>query len=158
MIKSEGELVDVQQKIEELYKYEKMPRKIRQNLYLGKLNSRLLLLVETIPEARIIIPLNRKNQCLAMQQRKPDMHEVKIDIQNDEATVALNGGDDRNHKDVVKILPMDKKIIKEFRHLLDRKIHSEFDKKKEESLKQKLDEMDRKLNELTELLKQKLSP
>lgn len=166
VIKSEGELVDVQQKIEELCKYEKV---------LGRKNAFLNLLVETIPTAEIHIRFNRENQCITMQPNAVNVNEVRIDIQKDEARVALNGGSDQQKNAMTeKNLPMDRKIIKEFRYLLERKTQSESERKKEDSLKKqilfltegmevlnakvgKVDSIEQSINEIRELLKQKLS-
>lgn len=129
--------------------------------------------METIPTSEIIIRFNRKNQCIT-KQPESELNHVKVEMVKDEDRVALNGANSENQKIsmIDKHLPMDRKIIKEFRYLLERKVQSEFEKKKEDALKQhiaainlrmdelnervqKLDKIEQKLNEMVEFLKQK---
>lgn len=146
MIKAEGELVDLCQRIQELSKYEKI------SLGWKYFNSYITILIDTIPEAKIILRPNQGSKILTYRplvtsdDTKIEMHDAKL----------LGNGTNESKNLMEKYFSMDPKILKKTRQLLQDKNQTKNAKQREENLMKQIQAMNLKLNSvMAELMKRK---
>jgi hypothetical protein len=160
VIKSEGQLVDLCQRIAVLDKYEK--------IILGRSGWRLLkalisIFPYTIPNGKIVIRPNKSNEILTLKPRHSSRDVSKIEDGQEQEMQTLN-----NNSSLEKIIPsrqlaqklekysaMDPKIMKRIRSVLQERNERRIREEREEALFKQVQRMESQLKMLTDLLTKK---
>lgn len=166
MIKSEGQLVDLCQRISVLNKYERIIL-ARSGLWRW-LKSLISIFPNTIPSGKIVIRPNKGNEILTLQPHSSSRDvSIKIEDGQEQELKTLN-----NNSSLEKIIPsrrvteklerysssMDSKIMKRIRSVLDDRKEKKAQEKREKELWTQIRSMDSQLKLLTDIIvKQKSS-
>jgi dihydrofolate reductase len=163
VIKSEGQLVDLCQRISVLDKYER--------IILGRsgwrwLKSIISIFPYTIPQGKIVIRPNRSSEILTLRPRHSSRDvSVKIEDGQEQELQTL-----KNNSSLEKIIPsrqlaqklekysaMDPKIMKRIRGVLEERNEKQLRDQKEEALWKHIRSMESQLKMLTDVLIKKQS-
>ncbi|CRK86613.1 CLUMA_CG000450, isoform A [Clunio marinus] len=159
VIKSEGQLVDLCQRINVLTEYER--------IILGRsgwrwVKSIISIFPYTIPQGRIVIHPNRRNEILTMKSRSSSQDvSIKVEDGQEQELQTLN-----NNSSIEKIIPsrrlteklekysrMDPKIMKRIRSVLEERNEKRNKQQREETLWDHIRSMELQLKVLTDLIK-----
>lgn len=163
MIKAEGQLVDLCQRIKVLYQYERII--LSRSGSWRWLKSIISIFPYTIPHGRIIIRPNRGNEILTLKSQQSS-REVSIKIEDGQEQELQNLN---NNSSLEKIIPsglltqklvkystMDPKIMKRIRSVLEDKNEKISREKREDALWNHIRSMESQLKILTDvIMKQK---
>ena len=159
VIKSEGELVDLCQRINVLFKYEQII--LSRSGSWRWLKAIISVFPYTIPEGTIIIRPTKANEILLMRSRKSS-RDISIKVEDGQAQELQNLN---NNSSLDKIIPgrkrfnlesyskMDPKIMKKIRCVLDEKKEKRLKNQQDESLVNRIHSMESQMKILTDLIK-----
>lgn len=164
MIKAEGQLVDLCQRIDVLYKYERTI--LSRSGSWRWLKSIISIFPNTIPNGKIVIRPNKSNAILIMQARQSSRDvSIKIEDGQEQELQNLN-----NNSSLEKIIPgrflpqklekystMDPKIMKRVRRVIEERNERNSREQREDALWNHIRSMESQLKILTDLVKSKSS-
>lgn len=166
VIKAEGQLVDLCQRISVLYKYERII--LSRSGSWRWLKSIISIFPLTIPQGKIVIRPNKANEILTLKSR-PSSRDVSIKIEDgqEQELQTLN-----NNSSLEKIIPsrrltqklekysaaMDPKIMKRIRSVLEERNEKKLREHREESLWNHIRSMESQLKILTDVVTKLKSP
>ena len=160
MIKSEGELVDLCQRINVLNKYEKII--LSRSGSWHWLKSIISVFPYTIPDGNITILPNKSNEVLALKSRETGNRDISIkidDVQEQELQNLNNNGKPARTSpgESQKISSMDPKIMKKIRCVLEARNDKAAQAKRDGEVTNRIRSIESQLKYLTDLLTQRNS-
>lgn len=163
MIKAEGQLVDLCQRICVLSKYER--------IILGRsgswrwLKSIISIFPHTIPNGRIVIRPNKANEILTMKTRQASL-EVSIKVEDGQAQELQNLNNNSSLEEMIptslvqkleKYSSMDAKIMKKIRCVLEERNEKKIKEQRDDALWNHIRSMESQLKFLSDLMLKKSS-